>query len=270
MSKTETTTEVALVTSPGTAVPGTAVPDAVVVDVAQTIREMHRTAGLQFAYDVGQLILTKFYGGNVAAFRSHAAKDSSLRRLAEQPEMPLGRSALHQAVEVHLVLERRGGVQTLGRLSPSHVRTVLALPAPEQDKLLAKAEAKALTVKQLEAEARKAKSRAGKGKGGGRPALPAFVKSIHALGKYVDGDLFGGLEAVDELGLDEAQTLYSTVSGLKARCEELLGRLGGRVVERATPPVEAPPEEPVATAAKGRARKAAQVAEHICLQQDDG
>ncbi|MBI5569472.1 MAG: hypothetical protein HY914_05950 [Desulfomonile tiedjei] len=57
----------------------------------------------------------------------------------------------------------------------------------------------------------------------GRPSLPMFVKSIHKLGKLLDGDgaAFGELDKVDQLTEDEAKTLYSTVTGMKLRCEKL-------------------------------------------------
>ena len=50
------------------------VTDEVIKEVAYTIRDMHRAAGLQFACDVGRLILDRFYGGDVDLLRKTGPK----------------------------------------------------------------------------------------------------------------------------------------------------------------------------------------------------
>jgi hypothetical protein len=110
------------------------------------------------------------------------------------------------------------------------VRAVLALPAPEQEKLLKRAEDKGWTVQKLEAEAARVRDKS-KRSSGGRPPLPRFVKSIRALRKYAEAgdELFGDLEAVEELEAEEAEALWKTVTGLKLKCEELQKKLEGKV-----------------------------------------
>ena len=65
------------------------VPDQVVAEVAQTIGELHRAAGLCFAAEVGGLVLERFFHGDMDRFRSHGKKSVSLRKLAAHPAMPL-------------------------------------------------------------------------------------------------------------------------------------------------------------------------------------
>lgn len=82
----------------------------VVDGTARRIRDLHRSAGLQFAYDVGRVVLERFYGGSLEQFRQRAPTDSSLRALARHPELGLSASALYQAIGIFELLERYGGV----------------------------------------------------------------------------------------------------------------------------------------------------------------
>lgn len=209
---------------------GVAVTDDVIDEVAAAIRDMQHERGLKLAYDIGKLVVDRFYGGDIEELHRRGAKDASLRKLAEHPALDRSRSWLHQSIGIYALVERRGGVHTCGHLGSSHVRAVLALPHKDQDKLLEKAQEQGWTVKELEAEAKKVHEHTKQGKGG-RPALPRFVKSVHALKRFVDegDDLFGDLDQVDELDDDEATLLYQTITGLKLKCEELQGKLQPKV-----------------------------------------
>jgi hypothetical protein len=172
---------------------------------------------------LGRLIVDRFHGGDLEAFRGRGRKDASLRKLAQHPELPMSASALYNAVAAFDFAENNPGVYSSKHLTPTHVRTVLALPAPEQIRLLAEAEDRALTVEQLASEV--ARARSSERRGGGRKALPQFVKSIHALSKYAEGDLFGGLDAAAQLAPSERTVLLATLDALMRQCGALRAAL---------------------------------------------
>ena len=205
------------------------VADDLISDVARGIAELQRLRGLQLAWEVGHLIVEKFYGGNPMVLRERGPKDASLRRLAEHPDLPMSPSALFRSVAIYEVAERTGGVATWKHLGPSHVRTVLVLEPAHQHQLLRQAEDGRWTVQRLEEEVRG--SRGNSGRSGGRPLLPRFQKAIHALAKFVDGDgeVFGDLDRIAELDADEAQQLHKTVMAVRTKCEELEAEIHARV-----------------------------------------
>ena len=140
-------------------------------------------------------------------------------------------STLYPPVAIYGLCQELG-VSTWKHLSVSHLRAVLGLPLDQQRKLLTLAEAKAMTTDEL--ERRVAGLRKPDGSKRGRPALPAFVKSIGALGRLVaradgDPDPFGDLEQVDALSPEEAEALWKTVTGVQQKCEELAAKLAQRV-----------------------------------------
>lgn len=198
------------------------VNDDVVTEVIAGIRAAQAKHGFALSRDIGQLVVEKFYDGDITAFRKRGPKDASLRKLAEHPDLPMSSTGLYNALATYELLERLPDVYASKQLTPTHVRAVLPLPPPEQEKLLKRAEKKGMTVRELEEEARKVKARTKKS-AGGRPRLPRFVKTINALRKYVDSDddLFGDLDAVEKLDAEEAEALWKTVTGLKLKCEEL-------------------------------------------------
>ena len=203
-----------------------AVSDEVLTNVVRGINELSREATLRLAVDIGNLIVTEFYDGDMEQFRSRRQKDVSLRKLADHPELAMSRSSLHQAVAVFDLVERMGGVHACGHLGVSHVRAVLPLPEKEQRRLLRQAESYAWTVRKIEDKARLAKSKLDN-RGGGRPRLPSFVKAINALRKFTedDGPLLDELDRVEDLAPADARRLYDTVHALKMRCEALEEKL---------------------------------------------
>lgn len=203
------------------------VTDGIIDEVAHTIRAMHRTAGLQFACDVGKLLVEKFYGGDVGKLRRRGPKDASLRELAEHPAMPFGFSALSRAVGIFEVVERLGGVGTCQHLTASHIRFVLGLPDPDQRRLLAAAEEERWPVRKLEDEARRVAPK----RRGGRPPLPRFVKTVRAFRGFVDkaDDAFGDLEAVAEVHEEEAAALLATLDAMRVHIDELERQLKTRM-----------------------------------------
>ena len=193
----------------------------VIDEVIRGIQAAQARHGFALTAEVGRLILEKLYGGDPELMIRRGPKDSSLRKLAEHPALPMSATTLHYSLGVYLLLLRRPDVHLSEHLTPTHLRVVLPLPSPDQDELLARAETEGLTVAELTVQVRQVRENTSRG--GGRPRLPAFVKSIHAMERFVRGGdhLFGDLDEALTLSPDEARDLYDTVTGLRARCEAL-------------------------------------------------
>jgi len=194
---------------------------------ADEITRLHRAHGLEFACAVGQLVVDRFYGGDVDAMRQRRRGCPSLRRLAEHPALPMSASSLHRAIAIFDVVERVESSVHWSHLGPSHVRAVLPLPHERQVALLEAAEAGAWTVERLALAVREARAdlenRTEARHRGGRPPLPRFVKTIRALSRLADADeaLYGDLDRAAHLGREEREQLQTVLAKMKARCAEL-------------------------------------------------
>ena len=108
-------------------------------------------------------------------------------------------SVLYRSVALYELADRPG-VSTWKHLGVSHVRAVLGLPTKEQERILSAAEEKAWTVDRIGQEVPKSRKELETGAKRGRPDLPAFVKSIHYMKRFVEEEeLLGGLEEVRNL-----------------------------------------------------------------------
>jgi hypothetical protein len=207
-----------------------AVSDELLSELVRGIRAAQARHGFALSAEIGRLVVEGLFGGDVEALARRGPKDLSLRRLAEHPDLPMSATSLHYALGVHRFLARRPDVHSSEHLTPTHVRAVLGLSTSDQDRLLENAERRRLSVSKLVAEVRELR---GQGRRrGGRPMLPVFVKSIHAMERFVRGgdDLFAGLDTVNTLDESEALRLFSTVSELRTRCEALQAALRDRAL----------------------------------------
>lgn len=215
-------------TAPADLIPA-AIADAVIESTVREVNELARHAGLELALQLGKLIVDRFYGADLTAWRTRGTSDASLRKLAAHPELQVSASGLSRAIGVYDLCTRLEGVSGLKHLAVGHYRAVLGLKDKPAQRLLTSASEKEWTVEKLETEARK--WRKGDGASRGRKPDPHFVKGIRRLGKVVEeGDSwFDDLDRVDELDAEEAEALWKTVTGVKLRCEELQARLAGKV-----------------------------------------
>jgi len=170
-----------------------AVPDAVVEEVAAEVAALVRRAELRCAFEVGRLVAERFFGGDLSAWHRRGPKANSLARLAERLRARGvgGPAALHLCLGVYETLAPLGEDSTWNHLTRSHVRAVLALPAPARASLLREAEARTWTVEELQAAASATTST----HHGGRARVPAFVRAIAQAERLFapDGPIFRDL-----------------------------------------------------------------------------
>ena len=198
-------------------------------DISSAVHEINRLARqapLDLALGIGKIVVDRFYGGRLTAWRSRGPKDASIRELAEHPELEISASGLYRSMAVYELADRIG-VSVLKQVGATRSYSVLGLPEEKQTKLLTAAASENWSTEKLEKEARKARKRR---KGGRRP-LPLFVKTIHQMSRFAeDGDdLFGDMESVMDMDADTVLGLYQTVTSLKLRCEELQKHLQIRI-----------------------------------------
>jgi hypothetical protein len=66
---------------------------------------------------IGDLRLHRFFDGDVARLRARGDEDTSLRRLAEHPDLPFSASTLSRQVSVFEVVQRIGGLDAVKSLT---------------------------------------------------------------------------------------------------------------------------------------------------------
>jgi hypothetical protein len=212
------------------------VDDQLISSVYEEIRSLQRDATIELAVKMGELIVKRFYGGRLDAWREHGPKESSLRKLAsrfEDDESGMSAAGIYRVVAIY-ELDQRLGVSSRKQLTVTHIRAVLGLPPAEQKKLLEQAESKGWTTRQLEDKAAGVRKREGDGRG--RPPLPAFVKTANWLGKLVEQeDSFGDLDALEGMDEDAVEATARKVSSMRQKLEELEQTLQERLqAKRAT------------------------------------
>lgn len=210
-----------------------AVSDDVIEEVYQGICNLQRGATIALAVETGKLIVDRFYGGDLTGWRTHGSDEPSLRKLAAKFKDADGDTGISAAGLFRILgiyeINERFDISTRKRLTSSHVRAVIGLPEPEQERLLTEADEKALTTRQLEEKVAKIRKKTNKD-GRGRPPLPAFVKTMNMLGKLArDEDAFGELEMVRGMDAAEVQKVINQVLDMKGRLVELEDGLRKRI-----------------------------------------
>lgn len=150
------------------------VPDDVLLArVATKLRDIERTTAFARTMAVGELILDQFFGGDPALWRERRRnKNNSIRRLAQRPDCPYGKSALNEAVGVFVCVQMLPCVLSFEHVSASHVAAVLRLPEAEREQMLKRAELGRWGVRQLRLEVVRLKRSVGERRGrpsGGSP-----------------------------------------------------------------------------------------------------
>ena len=186
--------------------------------IAKELREISAGSSWSRTLAIGDLVLKHFFRGKVEEWQTHRRqKDASIRRLAQRPDCPLGKSALSEAVAIHVA--RTELPAFVDELTPSHVGLALRLPPVQRVEILKKAHAASWSVRAMRSEVLALKRRAGERRGrprfsAARVAVSRAVRSAEALRTVVD--LLDNARDVTEETLD---ALESALVGV----EEALG-----------------------------------------------
>jgi len=148
-------------------------------DIERTVLELravdHKSAW-QRTLEIGRLVLDGLFHGDEAGWRSRlSTKDLSLRRLVQHPACPFKKTALSDAVGVHLFVKRNTPKIDFGALSPTHVLQVLRLPNDPALLLLTAVVRNGWSVRELNANVRALRQQSGDRRG--RPPSPAARKA---------------------------------------------------------------------------------------------
>jgi len=217
----------------GAQVPAT-IDEGLVREAIEEIRKRMVIGMSVAAHGVGEYLLDTFFDGDPKKYRTRDKDGSpSFDALLKHPDLErlsLSRTGLYDCVRVWIQYQELG-LPGLQQLPLSHQVALLPAPAKVKEKLVEAAIEQGMSVRALKDEVGKArKKNRGKNKAG-RPALPVFVKSIHALGKFMkdpEGS-FADLEKIDDLDESQAQELYRTVTAMKLQCEKLQKELQRKV-----------------------------------------
>lgn len=185
------------------------------------LRLVYRMAAIDAALQVGKLVMDRIFDGDGELWRSHGAKDVSLRKLAARPDLPMSPAVLYRSVAMYDLSLRFGGLRKLKHLGPSHLRAVLGLESGRQVALLRRADDERWTVERLQDEVKRLRS--GDGDRRGRRPLPELVKTVGHLTRIVELRA-GVLEEASYLeGLDDdtVAVLAQRVDAMRARIESL-------------------------------------------------
>lgn len=121
--------------------------------VLEDLKELYARSGLERTLAIGELLLTRFFEGSPAVWKSRRRnKNNSIRRLAARKDCPLRRSALNDAIAVFAAVSATPSVRTYGHIGTSHVAAAATLQADQRADLLRTAEARRWTVRQLKEE----------------------------------------------------------------------------------------------------------------------
>jgi CheY-like chemotaxis protein len=188
-----------------------------------------KKATFHFALAVGKIIVEQFYAGDLGAWRERGPKDASFRKLARHPNLAMGASMLYGSVAIY-ELAQRFEIADSSRLSTSHLRSVLALTEPEQERLLRAAEANSWSVARLCDEiARTCPERAGNR--GGRKRQARLALTLKRLAACLD-DVQGGLSGADEPDLKLASDCADQAAALLKRVQDACSTLEDRMITK--------------------------------------
>jgi hypothetical protein len=183
------------------------------VDVAVGfINERTTKAGLTLAREVGEFVLTAFFGGDFDRFVDpRPNKPVSFRRLLEREDLLLPPSTIYTFVRVARQL-RELPSDLAERLSLSHHRALLPLKSSSQKTALARqALAEGWSKADLERRVRGEQPKALRG----RKPLPSFVKAANTVARVLDDAIENGDEALQQLRELDEPRLRETLGQLE-------------------------------------------------------
>lgn len=189
--------------------------DAKVQLAAQRIGALSRRATLEFALEVGKIVIGTLYGGDLYEWRGRGRKSNSLRALARHPDLAISPATLYRSLALYELSERVRPDSPWCHLGISHLRAVLSAPPPVQEYLLERAEKEGWSVARIEREVSGVSGR--ERHRGGRPRSPEYVKSIRKIGRLMGPEALQGLDEAERLDAHEMTELLAIVRKVRER-----------------------------------------------------
>jgi hypothetical protein len=216
------------------------VPADVIDMLVSELNEIHRGAALDAALRIGELIVNRFYRGDLTAWRRHSTKEASFRKLAARSERDLRISptGLYRAVALYELVERLD-LRHIRHIGVTHLRLVLGLPEEHQRRLIAVAEENSWQSDRLEVET--SRVRRTLGKRSGRTALPPIVRTVRNIAQICHQVRTMGPDADDVVSLspEEIRRAYTALEDAKETLQGLQRLLLGD--GELAPPADRPP-----------------------------
>lgn len=198
-----------------------ATDDAVERTVAE-IRHLTRTASLNLALEVGEIVFRRVFGGDMDSVRKHGPKHASFRQLALHPDLPMSATGLWRAVTMFELSQRMPQLKRCKHIGASHIHAVLGLPPRDQERLLTRAERQKLKASEVRAQA------AARRKGaGGRPPKLEIVKALDQLRRVavVPLSTFSDKSVLRRMGEEEVEVALTTIDEIEQRLAALRAAL---------------------------------------------
>jgi hypothetical protein len=191
-------------------------PD-VVEEVVRELCAMQRNRTLTALLDIGALVVERLFEGDLEQARKRGRKDHSLRKLATHPHLPFSAATLWRAIAIYELVRRFPGLIAAKTLGVAHIRAVLGLPGPIQERLLRSAELEKWTSERLESIAAEHR-RMPKGPGG-RPALPPLLKAATRLERILSDAPLVDRGALQRMSAAQKEHLRAVVMSTRDWCD---------------------------------------------------
>lgn len=198
--------------------------------VAGQLREVDCLTGWARTDAIGTLMLNTFFSGSLANWRARSReRNHSLRKLAAHPECPLRKSALAEALAVHVFAVEEPQIRCLPGISPAHVAVALRSGPVAALELLVRASNQGWSVREL---VRELAARAAE------PTPERIANRLAASLHNVERRLRALLPQLDEpqtwIRLDEEQAALATegISSQLAALERVLAATQPRETSR--------------------------------------
>lgn len=219
------------------AVKDRALTDADLNDVACELRNIIHRSQWDKILAIGQLIFRRFFNEDEAAWRERRRnKDHSIRRLAERSDCPFAKSALTQAVGIHVLCSKYPEARGSGRVTPTHVGKILGLDPDVAVPLLRTADERGWSVRELGTEATRVRKSLGERRG--RP-LSTAGRKVAGLGKRALDDL-EQMRAELAAGTTLDPQAYNEIAALCDAVREELNAIEALLQRERRPPRAAP------------------------------
>jgi hypothetical protein len=197
--------------------------DEVIAEVAEQLAQLRNASAMNLALDVGHVVVTRLFRGDLERVRTRGRKDNSFRKLASHPRLPFSPMRLWRAVGAYELVSRMPGLPKAPNLSVSHLYVVLGLPHETQEWLLRAANEHAWSVALLEQKANKHRNRRTSPQGRAEAPVLRSLRELERLAGRLD------ISVEDDEPLDPEQVVRAKqfIDRIRAWCDEL-----GHVLER--------------------------------------